>query len=100
LFFKVFTFGCNDEGALGRKVADEDECMSPSKVELSEKITMVSAGDSHTAALSDQGHVYIWGTFRVRYFGLEKSFHLFVCFSVLSFGVWQQCGKLMFMPVN
>jgi len=40
--------------------------MSPGKVELPEKIVMVSAGDSHTAALSETGRVYIWGTFRVR----------------------------------
>jgi len=50
---------------LGRSVGDEDECMSPDKVDLSDKVVMVSAGDSHTAALSRDGRVYIWGTFRV-----------------------------------
>jgi len=39
--------------------------MSPDKVDLSDKVVMVSAGDSHTAALSRDGRVYIWGTFRV-----------------------------------
>jgi regulator of chromosome condensation len=61
---EVLTFGCNDEGALGRSVADEDECFLPGKVNIAEKIAMVSAGDSHTAALSVDGHLYIWGTFR------------------------------------
>jgi len=50
---------------LGRKVDDEDECMSPEKVDLPVKVVFVSAGDSHTAALTDNGHVFIWGTFRV-----------------------------------
>jgi len=65
LCWKVYTFGCNDEGALGRKVDDEDECMTPGKVDLPEKVLSVSAGDSHTAALAKDGHVFIWGTFRV-----------------------------------
>jgi alpha-tubulin suppressor-like RCC1 family protein len=52
--------------------------MSPDKVELNAKIVMVSAGDSHTAALSDQGHVYIWGTFRVSYFELLDNFRFLV----------------------
>jgi len=60
---QVFTWGCNDEGALGRLVEDE---FSPGQVnELSSKIIQVSAGDSHTAALDDQGRVYCWGIFRV-----------------------------------
>lgn len=32
-------------------------------------IVMVSAGDSHTMALSDKGTVYGWGTYRVIYNG-------------------------------
>ncbi|KAK2168914.1 hypothetical protein LSH36_13g10022 [Paralvinella palmiformis] len=61
---EVFTFGCDDEGALGRDASDEDEMFSPGKVNLDHKIIQVSAGDSHTAALTDSGHVYAWGTFR------------------------------------
>lgn len=61
---KVYTFGCNDEGALGRKTSDEDECMNPYPVELDQRIVYVCAGDSHTAALSQSGSVFIWGTFR------------------------------------
>jgi alpha-tubulin suppressor-like RCC1 family protein len=38
---------------------------SPGQVELDENIVQVSAGDSHSAALTENGVVYIWGNFRV-----------------------------------
>ncbi|XP_075965567.1 regulator of chromosome condensation [Anarhichas minor] len=60
----VYTFGCNDEGALGRDTAEEGSEMVPGKVTLEEKVVQVSAGDSHTAALTEDGAVYIWGSFR------------------------------------
>lgn len=44
--------------------------MVPGKVELQEKVVQVSAGDSHTAALTEDGRVFLWGSFRVR-LGLE-----------------------------
>ena len=54
---RVWTFGCNDEGSLGRLVEEEEDCFQPGRVSLEEKIVMVSAGDSHTAALSESGQV-------------------------------------------
>lgn len=60
----VYTFGCNDEGALGRDTAEEGTEMVPAKVELAEKVVQVSAGDSHTAALTEDGTVFVWGSFR------------------------------------
>ncbi|XP_035245094.1 regulator of chromosome condensation [Anguilla anguilla] len=60
----VYTFGCNDEGALGRDTAEEGSETSPGKVELGERVVQVSAGDSHTAALTEEGVVYAWGSFR------------------------------------
>jgi len=60
----VWTFGCNDEGSLGRVVEEEEECFTPGKVELPEKIVQISAGDSHSAALTETGQVWLWGTFR------------------------------------
>ncbi|KAG7474724.1 hypothetical protein JOB18_015331 [Solea senegalensis] len=60
----VYTFGCNDEGALGRDTAGLGTEMVPGKVMLEEKVIQVSAGDSHTAALTDDGKVYLWGSFR------------------------------------
>lgn len=60
----VYTFGCNDEGALGRDTTEAGSEMVPGKVALDEKVVQVSAGDSHTAALTEDGTVYLWGTFR------------------------------------
>ncbi|KAF7661414.1 hypothetical protein LDENG_00262460 [Lucifuga dentata] len=60
----VYTFGCNDEGALGRDTSESGSEAVPGKVALEEKVVQVSAGDSHTAALTDDGTVYIWGSFR------------------------------------
>ncbi|GFN79071.1 regulator of chromosome condensation-like [Plakobranchus ocellatus] len=61
---QVYTFGCNDEGALGRDTSVEGSESRPAKVALPAPIVMVSAGDSHTAAVTDDGRVYAWGTFR------------------------------------
>ncbi|KAK9885818.1 hypothetical protein WA026_013690 [Henosepilachna vigintioctopunctata] len=62
---KVFTFGCNDEGALGRKTDEEENSeFKPGEVNLPGKVSQISAGDSHTVALLGDGTVYAWGTFR------------------------------------
>ena len=52
--------------------------MVPGKVTLDEKVIQVSAGDSHTAALTEDGTVYIWGSFRV---SLLLSVYVCVSFS-------------------
>lgn len=65
----VYTFGCNDEYALGRPDLDnqdDDEDMDPfGQVDLSKVITdenehivQIVAGDSHTVILSNLGKVY------------------------------------------
>uniref|UniRef100_G3W0W5 Regulator of chromosome condensation n=2 Tax=Sarcophilus harrisii TaxID=9305 RepID=G3W0W5_SARHA len=61
---QVYTFGCNDEGALGRDTSVEGSETVPGVVNLSEKVVQVSAGDSHTAALTEDGRVFLWGSFR------------------------------------
>jgi hypothetical protein len=74
----VYTFGCNDEFALGRE--DEEDVGA---VNLPEKCIEVTAGDSHCAALSATGIVYAWGTFRVNRFvfivTFNKSFSFLIC---------------------
>ncbi|XP_067862971.1 regulator of chromosome condensation [Heptranchias perlo] len=60
----IYTCGCNDEGALGRDTSQEGSDMVPVRITLNEHVVQVSAGDSHTAALTDVGQVYIWGSFR------------------------------------
>ncbi|XP_058451450.1 regulator of chromosome condensation [Malaya genurostris] len=62
---EVYSFGCNDEGALGRVTADDDGAeFQPRKIELPAPCLKISAGDSHSACLLDDGRVYAWGSFR------------------------------------
>ncbi|XP_072933986.1 regulator of chromosome condensation isoform X2 [Epargyreus clarus] len=61
---KVWTFGCNDEGALGRATNNERDEGTPRPVPLPRAAVAVAAGDSHSAALLDDGDVYAWGAFR------------------------------------
>lgn len=64
---EVYSFGCNDEGALGRATADEEGSeFEPRKIELPAPCLKISAGDSHSACLLNDGRVYAWGSFRVR----------------------------------
>lgn len=79
-YVQVFTWGCNDEGALGRKVKEGEE-FSPGCVQgLSDaKVVQISAGDSHTAALTSSGEVYCWGVFRVSCLGEEDENRVLLC---------------------
>lgn len=62
---EVYSFGCNDEGALGRATADEEGSeFEPRKIELPAPCLKISAGDSHSACLLQDGRVYAWGSFR------------------------------------
>ncbi|XP_002731129.2 regulator of chromosome condensation-like [Saccoglossus kowalevskii] len=65
---KIYTFGCNDEGALGRDTSEEGSEYVPGVVDFHFRVVQISAGDSHTAALTDDGKVFAWGTFRVSLF--------------------------------
>ena len=60
----VYTFGCNDEGALGRITTEEGSETVPGRVDVSGTVVQVSAGDSHSAALCQDGRLFIWGNFR------------------------------------
>lgn len=76
----VYSWGVNDEGALGRPTADKiwDESEEgavysdrgdpyvPGQVLLPKdaKVVQLSAGDSHTCALMADGSIWSWGTFR------------------------------------
>ncbi|CAG9573034.1 unnamed protein product [Danaus chrysippus] len=61
---KVWTFGCNDEGALGRPTSSDTDEGTPKQVTLPLPAVAVSAGDSHSAALLENGDVFAWGSFR------------------------------------
>ncbi|KAJ8707946.1 hypothetical protein PYW08_010312 [Mythimna loreyi] len=61
---KVWTFGCNDEGALGRPTSGDTDEGTPKTVTLPAPAVSIAAGDSHSAALLNNGDVYAWGAFR------------------------------------
>ncbi|KAL7734798.1 hypothetical protein ACLKA6_011082 [Drosophila palustris] len=60
----VYSFGCNDEGALGRDTSEEGSESTPALIDLPGKALCISAGDSHSACLLEDGRVYAWGSFR------------------------------------
>ncbi|XP_045583192.1 regulator of chromosome condensation [Procambarus clarkii] len=61
---KVYTWGCNDEGALGRHTDNDEDTYTSGVVNIDGKVVQISAGDCHTAALLEDGRVYAWGCFR------------------------------------
>ena len=56
----VYTWGKGKRGQLGNGKTD-DFSFTPVHVNIPEEVVAVSAGFNHTAALSDQGTVYLWG---------------------------------------
>ncbi|CAL4061856.1 unnamed protein product, partial [Meganyctiphanes norvegica] len=61
---KVYTWGNNDEGALGRLTSCEEDNFEWGQVQLEGKVVQISAGDCHTVALTAEGKVFAWGCFR------------------------------------
>jgi len=62
---ELWTWGCNDDLALGREVKTEGDEWIPAKiVDFNEYVTQVCCGASHTIALTNTGHVYTWGAYR------------------------------------
>jgi regulator of chromosome condensation len=60
---RVFTFGCNDEGALGRKGT---ECI-PIMVAMEDPIDLIAAGDNHSLfANSLNGAIYFTGNYNYK----------------------------------
>ena len=65
----VFSWGCNDDGALGRP-NPEEESNAPDLVCFPEKcngtrptrMIQVSCGDCHSASVDDKGQVWLWGS--------------------------------------
>lgn len=59
---KVYSWGCNDDGALGRSGSES----VPQLVEgLEVKVSEVAAGDSHSVAYNQElAVVYMWGRYR------------------------------------
>ena len=59
----VWSFGCNDEHALGRDVADCNAHI-PDTVDIPGRVGAIAAGDSTSFALTVSGKIYMWGVFR------------------------------------
>lgn len=57
---KLFSWGCNDEYALGR-AGDE---FYPQEVILPEKPIDIACGTSISACITEKNNVFVWGTFR------------------------------------
>lgn len=62
---RVYTWGCNDDGSLGRITNNEMEEQHPAEVPIEgEVIVQVSAGDCQTFAVALSGNVYGWGCYK------------------------------------
>jgi len=63
---KLYSFGCNDDGALGRQTEEEEDAIKPGLVTIpgDAKVRQISAGDSHSLALTELGEIYVWGTYK------------------------------------
>ena len=60
----VYTWGCNDEGALGRPGPENTPLLVDSALNI--PVTDVSAGDSHSIAYNTHtNQVFYWGCYRV-----------------------------------
>ncbi|CAK0877905.1 unnamed protein product [Prorocentrum cordatum] len=62
---RLFSWGCNDDGALGRASSGDSDCL-PGRVTLpgDAPVQRVSCGDSHSAAVDRDGSVWLWGTYK------------------------------------
>lgn len=61
---EVWSFGCNDEGALGRDTSEEGSEYKAQKVALPTDCVRITAGDSHSAFLLSDGRAFACGSFR------------------------------------
>lgn len=61
---EVWSFGCNDEGALGRDTSDEGAEYEIRPIALPADCISITAGDSHSAFLLSDGRVFACGSFR------------------------------------
>ncbi|XP_003748209.1 regulator of chromosome condensation isoform X2 [Galendromus occidentalis] len=62
---KILSFGCNDDGSLGRLTEEEEECFKAAVVHIEgETVSKIAAGNIHSVALTTDCHVFIWGSYR------------------------------------
>lgn len=58
---QLFTWGCGKQGRLGH--GNEDDILVPTEIQMlsNMRVSQVSAGESHCAAITQTGKVYVWG---------------------------------------
>ena len=72
---KVFSWGCNDDGALGRSGIDNQPLIIDT---IKDPMTNITAGDSFSIAYNTELNlIFQWGAFRVFIFLNIKYFFLF-----------------------
>eukprot|EP01117_Protostelium_nocturnum_P017482 TRINITY_DN7112_c0_g1_i1.p1 TRINITY_DN7112_c0_g1~~TRINITY_DN7112_c0_g1_i1.p1 ORF type:complete len:390 (+),score=109.19 TRINITY_DN7112_c0_g1_i1:62-1231(+) len=63
---EVYTCGSNRYGRLGHSSDENEECSTFKKIQFFSihkiKIIQISCGGTHTAAITEEGHVYTWGS--------------------------------------
>lgn len=96
----VWTWGCNDEGALGRQGAEN----IPLQVDASLKsqISDISAGDSHTIAYNTSTNkIFYWGCYRVSSNTIRKiiKFH-FVILRLFVYSTKQTDPNLPYLTIK
>lgn len=64
---QVYSWGCNDEKALGHTMPEFEVGKVTMPVGV-KRVIQLCAGDSISAALTEDGRVYTWGTFRVHFY--------------------------------
>ena len=66
----LYSWGCNDDGALGRASSDGSDGgpsdVEPCQVSMPNGVAVrkVSCGDCHSCALDDRARVWLWGTYK------------------------------------
>lgn len=60
----MFAFGLNNEGQLGLGFSEYESCHIPKCLGFFKEkvVTWVSAGSSHSGALTVEGYLYTWGS--------------------------------------
>ena len=60
----IYSWGCNDEKALGHSADEFDVGCVDAKIEEKPFFVDIASGDSISASISKEGKIFAWGTFR------------------------------------
>lgn len=60
----VYSWGCNDDGALGRTGEENVPGLVKELADRKATVLAITAGDCHSGALTDAGRVWSWGSYK------------------------------------